>query len=142
MKSMHGCQLAFASPSCLTDQSLGKYEGPACFLQLSFSVWLINSCPASKGIYSRNHAFPVPAYPFQAYRAYERLNLHTHATSYQPRQSETPCIPAMRRLSLYTRKLDQFKRCRKTPTFCVIPASTPFRDFARSILGVPGMTFI
>lgn len=45
MKSMHDCQLAFASPSCLTDHSLGNYQGPACFSQPSFSLWSINTCP-------------------------------------------------------------------------------------------------
>lgn len=56
-ESMRACQLAFASPFCLTDHSLGNYQGPACFSQLSFSLWSISTCPVSKGIYSRNHAF-------------------------------------------------------------------------------------
>lgn len=139
---MHGCQLAFASPSCLTDHSLGNSEGPACFSQLSFSVRLINSCPASKGIYRRNHAFPVPVYPFQAYRAYERLNLHIHATSYQPRQRPHAYQPLEGYLCTGVQSWTSSKDAEKKKNFCAIPASTPFRDFACYILGVPGMTFI
>lgn len=96
---MHGCQLAFAASSCLTDHRLGSYQGPACFSQCSFSLRSVNTCPISKGIYSSNHAFAVPVCPFQADLAYERSNLRIHVSSHQPRQSENPSTPAIRRLS-------------------------------------------
>jgi len=99
MKSMHDCQLGFASPSYLTDLSLGNYQGPASFSQLSFSLWSINTCPVSNGTYSIKHAFAVSVFPFQAYVAYERSNPYIHATSYQPRQPQNPSITAIRRLS-------------------------------------------
>lgn len=87
-----------ASLSCFNGHSLGNYQGPACFSQLSLSLWSMNTCQLSKGIYSRNNAFVVPMQFFQAYTLHMKDQLFTNmekAISQGNQWTQTP----IRRLS-------------------------------------------